>query len=166
MSMLFCLDPSEMLTGSLQTTFSVADTRRTSPSIIVSMQPFLDEFVGDEGINTYIIIHSNDPQSLGRHGGDYLCLFWQRRYQQRLPCFCVGESGHNFLSTRRTRFECWALRASKKHWPLRTPIYRNFRYQYHKSPSNTHIIVILCSLLHHFSTATNLRAMLPPKRDL
>ena len=92
MSMLFCLDPSEMLTGSLQTTFSVADARRTSPSINASMQPFLDEFVGDEGINTYIIIHSNDPQSLGRHGGDYLRLFWQRHYGNGCRVFALAEA--------------------------------------------------------------------------
>ena len=46
------LVPSEMLNGSLQTTFSVAVARRTSPSIIASMRPFLVEFVGDEGIGT------------------------------------------------------------------------------------------------------------------
>jgi superfamily II DNA/RNA helicase len=36
----------------LQATFSVADARQTSPNIIVSMRPSLDDFVGDEGITT------------------------------------------------------------------------------------------------------------------
>ena len=35
-------------------------------------------FDGTKQNNIKIIIHSNDPQSLGRHGGGYLRLFWQR----------------------------------------------------------------------------------------
>src|SRR5210317_2293373 len=84
----------------------LGDVRRASATEKVVWSDPVSISDGSKQNNIDIIIHSNDPQSLGRHGGDYLCLFWQRRYQQRLPCFCVGESGHNFLSTRRTRFEC------------------------------------------------------------
>ena len=81
----------------------LGDVRRATATEKVVWSDPVSISDGSKQNNINIIIHSNDPQSLGRHGGDYLCLFWQRRYQQRLPCFCVGESGHNFFGPRGPR---------------------------------------------------------------
>ena len=47
---------------------------------------------GTKQNNIKIIIHSNDPQSLGRHGGDYLRLFWQRHYGNGCRVFALAEA--------------------------------------------------------------------------
>src|SRR6056300_1713838 len=96
-------------------TIMLGDVRRVSATEKVVWSDPVSISDGSKQNNIDIIIHSNDPQSLGRHGGDYLCLFRQRRYQQRLPCLfsvrvlrisftrrkLVGHwtRGHNFLST-------------------------------------------------------------------
>ena len=65
MSMLSCLDPPETVIGVFNKHNSVAGARRTSPSNIASILPSLGGFGSGEGINTNIIIHSNDQPPIG-----------------------------------------------------------------------------------------------------
>ena len=75
----------------------LGDVRRASATEKVVWSDPVSISDGSKQNNIDIIIHSNDPQSLGRHGGDYLCLFWQRRYQQRLPCLFSVAGAKNII---------------------------------------------------------------------
>src|SRR6056300_1181003 len=57
---------------------------------------------GTKQNNIKIIIHSNDPQSLGRHGGDYLRLFWQRHYGNGCLVFALAEARIIFVNSPRS----------------------------------------------------------------
>ena len=65
MFMLSCLDPEATLLGMFNKHCSLGGARRTSPSNIASMLPSLEVFGSGEGVNTNIIIHSNDPPPIG-----------------------------------------------------------------------------------------------------
>ena len=65
------------------------DVRRASATEEVVWSDPVSISDGTKQNNINIITHSNDPQSLGRHGGDYLCLFWQRHYGN-IAVFCCG----------------------------------------------------------------------------
>ena len=56
----------------------LGDVRRASATEEVVWSDPVSISDGTKQNNIKIIIHSNDPQSLGLHGGDYLRLFWQR----------------------------------------------------------------------------------------
>ena len=69
MLMLSYVDPPETLLGMFNEPYSMAGARRTSPSNIASMLPSLEVFGSDEGVNTNIIIHSNDQPPIGPYYG-------------------------------------------------------------------------------------------------
>src|SRR6056300_881107 len=117
---------------------------------------------GTKQNNINIITHSNDPQSLGRHGGDYLRLFWQRHYGNGCRVFALvkrlvearylGRSENHFVQLAEVfwRLEKLELKTSIPNVPTLSTIIID---------TSTHKSLLTHPHCHHFIQSIN---NLPP----